>query len=186
MIQALIAESVIPVSTTGKFCADQRPRTSCRWCYARCVGFTSITRSWLRWRALDARAEVMLRCLDEKMVRTGRALTPGKCGPRFLLLLVCVAPVCGQVDEGALLAALGDDDFKVRQEATRQLLLDESLTQEQLDRLYVASETPEQRHRFVARGPASHDPSVDRSEFWGHGRAGLDGVVSSRGPGDRA
>jgi len=53
------------------------------------------------------------------------------------------------VDDTQLLAMLGDDDYAVRQAATRRLLLDSSLTQDDIDSLFTKSETPEQRHRLL-------------------------------------
>jgi C-terminal processing protease CtpA/Prc len=75
----------------------------------------------------------------------------------FVLLVhaLLVVSARGQADEPAViddarvLAELNDDDYRVRQAATRRLLSDETLTQEDLDRLYTQSVTPEQRHRLL-------------------------------------
>jgi hypothetical protein len=53
-------------------------------------------------------------------------------------------------DDVQVLAELNDDDYRVRQTATQRLLLDEALTQDALAKLFVAAETPEQRHRLLA------------------------------------
>ncbi len=84
------------------------------------------------------------RHLDVKRSHAWKAWALG-----VVCVLVCCASAAAQLDERAVLAGLGDDDYRVRQEATRQLLLDESLTADQLDALYVASETPEQRNRLL-------------------------------------
>ncbi len=52
-------------------------------------------------------------------------------------------------DDAGVLAQLDDDEYFVRQAATRRLLTDETLTQEDLDRLFLASESLEQRHRLL-------------------------------------
>jgi len=52
-------------------------------------------------------------------------------------------------DGARVLAELNDDDFRVRQSATQSLLADEALTQDDLGRLFEASETPEQLHRLL-------------------------------------
>ncbi len=52
-------------------------------------------------------------------------------------------------DDAQVLADLGSEDYAVRQAATRRLLQDDDLTQDDLDRLFVQCETPEQRHRLL-------------------------------------
>ena len=72
-------------------------------------------------------------------------------------LLVVVLPITRAlaqaddvvVDIAGVLTALGDDDYAVRQAVTHRLLSDDALTQEDVDRLYTASVTPEQRHRLL-------------------------------------
>lgn len=79
-------------------------------------------------------------------------------GVMWLVWCGCVFPltgasgqvvVGGEDDDARVLALLGDDDYQVRQAATRRLLADDTLTQADLDRLYAACETPEQRHRLL-------------------------------------
>jgi hypothetical protein len=53
-------------------------------------------------------------------------------------------------DDARVLAELNDDDYRVRQTATQRLLLDDTLTQDDIARLFVATETPEQRHRLLS------------------------------------
>jgi len=52
-------------------------------------------------------------------------------------------------DDARVLAELNDDDYRVRQTATQRLLLDKTLTQDDIARLFVATQTPEQRHRLL-------------------------------------
>jgi hypothetical protein len=54
-----------------------------------------------------------------------------------------------QNDDAGVLAQLGDDEYLVRQAETRRLLVDDGLTPGDLDRLFLASESPEQRHRLL-------------------------------------
>lgn len=79
-------------------------------------------------------------------------------GVMWLVCCGCVFPLIGasgqvvvDAEDGDthVLALLGDDDYQVRQAATRRLLRDNALTQADLDRLYAASKTPEQRHRLL-------------------------------------
>jgi hypothetical protein len=68
------------------------------------------------------------------------------------LALLCAMPapaVYGQESDTDLLAQLNDEDYLVRMDATHRLLADEGLSAEDLDRLFAASETPEQRHRLL-------------------------------------
>jgi PDZ domain len=76
----------------------------------------------------------------------------------LMVLWVCMIPLTSAsaqvaVDtaesDGRVLAGLGDGDYHVRQAATRRLLSDDTLSRDDLDRLYAASETPEQRHRLL-------------------------------------
>ncbi len=104
--------------------------------------------------------------------------------------------------DAGVLAELGDDEYRVRQAATRGLLADDALTQEGLDRLFVTSEIPEQRHRLlrVARhhllrrmiderygklaGPGSMGLSHQMVEAWGlneESRAGVMVVITLPG-----
>jgi hypothetical protein len=57
--------------------------------------------------------------------------------------------VTGAVDVAGILVELGDDDYSVRQAATRRLLADDNIPARDLDRMYAASQTPEQRHRLL-------------------------------------
>lgn len=52
-------------------------------------------------------------------------------------------------DDATILAELGNDDYFVRQEAIHRLLCDNELAQDDLNRLYSKSETPEQQHRLL-------------------------------------
>jgi len=52
-------------------------------------------------------------------------------------------------EDAQVLAELNDDDYQVRLSATHRLLADEALTQDDLARLFEASESPEQRHRLL-------------------------------------
>ena len=86
-----------------------------------------------------------------------------QCGAGFAQVVACLSCVLvmasGQVwaDEGAtdtdedarILAELMDEDHANRQAATRRLLEDEALTQQDLQRLFIQSETLEQRHRLL-------------------------------------
>ncbi len=70
-----------------------------------------------------------------------------------LIVCCCVFPVHAaraqaQAD-AELLAALTDEDYAIRQAQTRELLNDDGLTPERIDRLYIASTTDEQRHRLL-------------------------------------
>lgn len=58
--------------------------------------------------------------------------------------------VAGEViDEVQVLASLNDEDYSIRQAMTRRLLADDAMTPDDLDRLILASETFEQRHRLM-------------------------------------
>ena len=65
------------------------------------------------------------------------------------LLAASAATVSAQLDVDDTLAKLGDDDYAVRQSTWRRLLDDPDLTSEQIDLLYAASTTCEQRHRLL-------------------------------------
>ncbi len=52
-------------------------------------------------------------------------------------------------DDSQILDELGGDDYRARQSTTHALLANEALTQDDLDRLYAQSQTPEQRHRLL-------------------------------------
>jgi len=98
-------------------------------------------------------------------------------------------------NDARVLAELGNDDYQVRQSATRRLLADDELTQAHLDRLFVMSDTPEQRHRLlrVARhhvirrmiakrfgglaGPGSMGLSHQVAEAWEPGKEMRVGVM---------
>lgn len=73
----------------------------------------------------------------------------------LLIVVLPVSQVLAQADEAVpvdvsgILAGLGDDDYAVRQDVTHGLLSDDALLQNDFDRLYAASETPEQRHRLL-------------------------------------
>ncbi len=94
----------------------------------------------------------------------------------------------GQTNDARVLIELNDDDYRVRQAATRRLLGDEALTQDDLDRLFIASETPEQRHRLlrVARHRVLREMIRDRFDDQpGPGSMGLSHQTARiGGPGD--
>ena len=52
-------------------------------------------------------------------------------------------------DDAQVLADLGSEDFALRQYVTQRMLQDNGLTQDDLDRLFAKSQTPEQRHRLL-------------------------------------
>jgi len=53
------------------------------------------------------------------------------------------------LDDTQVLTELGDEDYAVRQAATRRLLQDDGISQGDLDRLFIKCESPEQRHRLL-------------------------------------
>jgi len=68
-----------------------------------------------------------------------------------LLAAWCLAAVPAVADvSSSALEALDHKDYHVRDEATRQLLSDESLTLDQLETLYREAVSEEQRHRILA------------------------------------
>lgn len=76
----------------------------------------------------------------------------------MMLMLCCVLlhPATTQAqdnrlnaDDAQVLADLGSEDFALRQYVTQRMLQDNGLTQDDLDRLFAKSQTPEQRHRLL-------------------------------------
>lgn len=74
----------------------------------------------------------------------------------FLLVGFFAALVCAQDDtappvrdDSAVLTALDHEDYRVRQEQTRAMLMDDSLTADDIDRMYQQAESVEQRHRLL-------------------------------------
>lgn len=99
-------------------------------------------------------------------------------------LLLCLLITTGHAqaqgastgDDGAVLAALDDDGYGTRQAMTHALLMDNTLTPKDIDRLYTLSTTLEQRHRLlrVARHHMIRRMVVQRfHELEGPGSMGL-------------
>jgi C-terminal processing protease CtpA/Prc len=93
-------------------------------------------------------------------------------------LLVCAAPLRAQED--TLLDALNHDEYPVREQATADLLADETLTAKRIDALFADAWSPEQRHRLVDIARHHFIRDIIRTEF-GHGEQGSLGVTISPG-----
>src|SRR5690606_12962081 len=136
MIEALIAESVIPVAATGSFARMEG------------FGFLQMVERKVRW--LQAHADHLVATVDqasEPMQEAGKHAMKTRHGLLFCfpalpaLLLFCMSAHADPLTD------LDAADYAVREAATEALLTDDALTLEQVSRWLAEDLTLEQRHR---------------------------------------
>lgn len=102
----------------------------------------------------------------------------------FLVSLGLPSPVLAQLDAQAVLRDLASDDFNTRERATRELLINNKLTPQDIAPVFRQTTTPEQRARLldVARHHFLRGEQEKLSQVGGQGSLGVS--LQSRPPGD--
>jgi len=102
----------------------------------------------------------------------------------FLFSLGLPSPVLAQLDAQNVLRDLASDDFNTRERATRELLINNKLTPQDIAPVFRQATTPEQRARLldVARHHFLRGEQEKLSQVGGQGSLGVS--LQSRPPGD--